>query len=285
MVIMVQSKVAVVTGASGGFGSLTVVNLAKQGYVVLAAMRDVSKVSVFEPFQNEKWYKQIIPVPLDVTKEESIRDFQYYIEKIGRCDVLVNNAGFALGGFSEEIQMSEYRDQFETNVFGVMGVTQTVLPLMRQQRFGKVINVSSISGLFGFPGLSPYVSSKYALEGYSESLRLEVKPFGIDVALVEPGSYRTNIWSSGRVVTEQSLKKDSPYFDYMERIEQELKNGEDSLGDPQEVADLISQLADRKMIRNLRYPVGKGVKGMVKAKTILPWSALEKLILKKLKRI
>ncbi|QST01290.1 SDR family oxidoreductase [Pontibacillus sp. ALD_SL1] len=282
---MVQSKVAVVTGASGGFGSLTVVNLAKQGFVVLAAMRNVSKMSVFEPFEGETWYKQIIPVPLDVTKENSIRDFQYYIEKIGRCDVLVNNAGYALGGFSEEIQMSEYREQFETNVFGVMAVTQKVLPLMRQQRFGKVINVSSISGLFGFPGLSPYVSSKYALEGYSESLRLEVKPFGIDVALVEPGSYRTNIWTSGRVVTEQSLKKDSPYFDYMERIEQELKDGEDSLGDPQEVADLISELADKKTIRHLRYPVGKGVKGMVKAKSILPWSALERIILKKLKQI
>ncbi|KGP92192.1 hypothetical protein N780_01090 [Pontibacillus chungwhensis BH030062] len=281
---MVRSKVAVVTGASGGFGSLTVVNLAKQGYVVLAAMRNVSKVSVFEPFQDEKWYKQIIPVPLDVTKEDSIREFQYYIEKVGRCDVLVNNAGFALGGFSEEVQMSEYREQFETNVFGVMGVTQKVLPLMREQGFGKVINVSSISGLFGFPGLSPYVSSKYALEGYSESLRLEVKPFGIDVALVEPGSYRTNIWTSGRVVTEQSLKKDSPYFAYMERIEEELKNGEGSLGDPQEVADLISELADKKTIKNLRYPVGKGVKGMVKAKSILPWSALEKIILKKLKQ-
>ncbi|MCD5322367.1 MULTISPECIES: SDR family oxidoreductase [Pontibacillus] len=282
---MVKGRVAVVTGASGGFGSLTTMNLAKQGYVVLAAMRNMEKVSVFDSYQNEKWYKQIIPVPLDVAKEESIRDFKYYIEKVGRCDVLVNNAGYALGGFSEEIKIEEYRDQFETNVFGVMGITQAVLPTMRRQGFGKIINVSSISGVFGFPGLSPYVSSKYALEGYSESLRLEVKPFGIDVALVEPGSYETNIWTSGRVVTERSLQEDSPYYSYMESIEKELKNGKDSLGNPKEVADLITALANKGSLKALRYPVGKGVKALVKAKALMPWSTLETIILKKLKQL
>lgn len=282
---MVKGRVAVVTGASGGFGSLTTMNLAKQGYVVLAAMRNMEKVSVFDSYQNEKWYKQIIPVPLDVAKEESIRDFKYYIEKVGRCDVLVNNAGYALGGFSEEIKIEEYRDQFETNVFGVMAVTQAVLPTMRRQGFGKIINVSSISGVFGFPGLSPYVSSKYALEGYSESLRLEVKPFGIDVALVEPGSYETNIWTSGRVVTERSLQEDSPYYSYMESIEKELKNGEDSLGNPKEVADLITALANKGSLKALRYPVGKGVKALVKAKALMPWSTLETIILKKIKQL
>lgn len=147
---------------------------------------------------------------LDVTNQESITRFQLFLKQLDQVDVLVNNAGYASGGFVEEISIEEYRRQFETNVFGAIAVTQIVLPFMREQKSGKVINVSSISGKIGFPGLSPYVSSKHALEGWSESLRLEVKPFGIKVSLVEPGSYNTNIWEVGQQLAQSHSNSESP---------------------------------------------------------------------------
>ncbi|WP_345290140.1 SDR family NAD(P)-dependent oxidoreductase, partial [Streptomyces gulbargensis] len=169
-------------------------------------------------------------------------------EKQGRIDVLVNNAGYAGAGFSEEVSVEEYKAQFETNVFGVMAVTQAILPLMRRQMSGKIINVSSISGRVGFPGLSPYIASKHALEGYSESLRLELKPFGVDVVLIEPGSYQTNIWTTGKKVAEKSLEKDSPYYETMKKMEHYLERSSGNYGDPQEVAKLIVKLAKQDKV-------------------------------------
>ena len=156
---------------------------------------------------------------LDVTDQNSIHNFQLFLKEIQKVDLLVNNAGYANGGFVEEIPVEEYRKQFETNLFGAISITRLVLPYMRKQRIGKIINISSISGQVGFPGLSPYVSSKYALEGWSESLRLEVKPFGIDVALIEPGSYNTNIWEVGKQLAENQSDITSPYKEYMDKIQ------------------------------------------------------------------
>jgi NAD(P)-dependent dehydrogenase (short-subunit alcohol dehydrogenase family) len=182
-------KTAIVTGSSSGFGLLTAIELALKGFTVIATMRDVNKAQPLLELAKENRVENFIHVlPLDVTSTESILLFRDKLENYPSIDVLVNNAGYALGGFSEELLIEDYRLQFETNFFGLIAVTQTVLPLMRAKKQGRIINMSSISGRIGFPGLSAYVASKHALEGYSESLRLELKPFGIDVSLIEPRS-------------------------------------------------------------------------------------------------
>ncbi|WP_235988802.1 SDR family oxidoreductase [Aquibacillus kalidii] len=270
---------AVVTGASSGFGLLTTIELAKQGFDVLATMRSVEKASIYSTFiEKSEWLNRIHPFRVDVTNQNTIMELKKKIESIGRLDVLVNNAGFAIGGFAEEIEIADYRKQFETNVFGLMAVTQALLPIMRAQQQGKIINISSVSGRVAFPGLSPYVSSKHALEGYSESLRLELKPFGIQVALVEPGSYSTNIWSTGMEVAQ---KKDgeTPYQFYLESIMSNLESGKEKHGDPRQVAKLIVNLATKKQWKKLRYPIGRNLRLLLLVKQVIPWSWWEKIVL------
>ncbi|MEH7460458.1 oxidoreductase, partial [Bacillus sp. JJ1127] len=213
-----NKKIAIITGASSGFGLLTTLELAKKDYLVIATMRNLDKQAELLSQVAGLHLQQNIKIhQLDVTDPESIHAFQLFLKELNRIDLLINNAGFASGGFIEEIPIEEYRKQFETNVFGAISITQTILPYMRKRKSGKIINVSSISGQVGFPGLSPYVSSKYALEGWSESLRLEVKPFGIDVSLIEPGSYNTNIWEVGKELAENYSEATSPYKEYMNK--------------------------------------------------------------------
>ena len=276
-----SQKTAIVTGSSSGFGMLCVIELALSGLTVLATMRDVTKATTLLELAKEKKVENLIHIhPLDVTSADSINLLKSYLVEHPSADVLVNNAGFALGGFSEELLIDDYRKQFETNFFGVIAITQAILPFMRAKGRGRIINISSISGKIGFPGLSPYVSSKHALEGYSESLRLEVKPFGIDVSLVEPGSYQTNIWTS---MDQMEFNPDSPYYAYMKSLLSEIEGGKSDFGDPNEVAQLVAQIATQPKSPNLRYPIGKGVKGNLFFKNNLPWKLLEKIILKKLK--
>jgi NAD(P)-dependent dehydrogenase (short-subunit alcohol dehydrogenase family) len=278
-----NQKIAVVTGSNSGFGLLTTLQLAKIGFKVIATMRDPDKRVELVSQAKKIGVEQSIHVhSLEVTSEESISEFSSFLTDIGRIDVLLNNAGYAAGGFAEEVSIEEFRAQFETNVFGVIRVTQLVLPYMRKQGKGKIINMSSISGRIGFPGLSPYVSSKHALEGYSESLRLEMKPFGIDVHLLEPGSYRTNIWTSGKKITSRSLDRHSPYYFYMKAINAEIEAGKDSLGDPREVVAIVSDLVLNKR-NHFRIPIGKGVRLTLLIKSILSWSILETIVLKKLR--
>lgn len=276
-------KLAIVTGSSSGFGLLTCLEFAKNGYLVLATMRDLGKASLLLEKAKTLGIEQLIHTfELDVTSENSLENFREYIQNLERIDVLVNNAGYAGAGFVEEIPLDEYRQQFETNVFGVISVTQAVLPKMRMQQFGNIMNVSSISGKIGFPGLSPYIASKHALEGWSESLRLEMKPFGVFVSLVEPGSYQTNIWSTGKKVTDKSLQESSPYFETMKKIETHLQKNEVNYGNPEEVAKCMVKIASEPS-PSLRYPIGKGVKAGIALKNSLPWKYWEKLFLDKLK--
>ncbi|WP_102028377.1 SDR family oxidoreductase [Salirhabdus sp. Marseille-P4669] len=276
-----MSKVAVITGASSGFGLLTTIKLAEEGYDVLATMRNLDKAKVFPSLvKDQNVLNRIEPFYVDVSDEESIQNLKVKLNAFPHVHLLVNNAGYALGGFSEEIKLEDYRKQFDTNVFGAINVTQAILPIMRRQQFGTIINVSSISGRVGFPGMSPYVSSKYALEGYSESLRLEVKLFGIQVALIEPGSYRTNIWSSSVEQSEAYMKEDSPYYEYTAALKSYINANEEAHGNPMEVAELISQIAAMKKIKKLRYPVGSGVKMTILFKSLLPWALWEKVVVK-----
>lgn len=273
-------KTVIVTGSSSGFGELITIELAKSGYNVVATMRNLSKKdSLLKIAASENVTDKVTVFPLDVTLQESIENFKEFVQSLNSVELLVNNAGYAQGGFSEELTLDDYRNQFETNFFGVIAVTQAVIPAMRKQRSGKIINMSSISGRFGFPGLSAYVASKHALEGYSESLRLELKPFGIDVVLVEPGSYKTNIWQSVGTV---SVRDQSPYKSSMEAILNELKSSEDQYGNPQDVASLVASIASANSPK-LRYPIGKSVKNTLLFKSLLPWVTIEKIVMKKLK--
>ena len=275
------NKSAIVTGSSSGFGLLCAIELALKGFTVIATMRDVKKAQPLLHLAKEKNLVELIQIhSLDVTSTESINDLKNLLTTYPSVDVLVNNAGFALGGFSEELSIEEYRRQFETNFFGVIAVTQAALPFMRTRRQGRIINMSSISGRMGFPGLSAYVSSKHALEGYSESLRLELKPFGIDVSLIEPGSYQTNIWTS---VDEMEISSDSPYLSYMESMLKEINSGKEEHGNPIEVAKLVAQIASQQKSPDLRYPIGKSVKKNLFLKSQLPWRFIEAAILKRLR--
>ncbi|CAH0343825.1 oxidoreductase [Bacillus sp. CECT 9360] len=275
-------QIAIVTGSSSGFGFLTSLELARRGFQVIATMRNLQKGEILTKKAKELGIERNIEIhELDVTSEASIQSLKRLLESLGRLDVLVNNAGYAGAGFVEEIPVAEYRQQFETNLFGLIAVTQAVLPLMREQGNGNIINISSISGRIGFPGMSPYVASKYALEGWSECLRLEMKPLGINVALVEPGSYQTNIWSTGKQVTERSLQVDSPYFEWMGKLEDHLLKSEPQYGNPQEVANKVADLSQLNDM-TLRHPVGKGVKLSIRLKNSLPWRSWEKAVLKRL---
>ncbi|MGH0593404.1 oxidoreductase [Bacillus pretiosus] len=280
-----NKKIAIITGASSGFGLLTTLELAKKDYLVIATMRNLEKqVDLISQATKLNLQQNIKVQQLDVTDQGSIHNFQLFLNEINRIDILINNAGYANGGFIEEIPVEDYRKQFETNLFGAISITQLVLPYMRKQKSGKIINISSISGQVGFPGLSPYVSSKYALEGWSESLRLEVKPFGIDVALLEPGSYNTNIWEVGKQLAENQSDTTSPYKEYMYKIQKYINNGNDTLGNPMDVANKIVEIAEAKHT-TLRYPIGKGVKFMILAKKILPWRLWEFLLLRSFKKM
>ncbi|QIW19295.1 SDR family oxidoreductase [Bacillus thuringiensis serovar andalousiensis] len=280
-----DKKIAVITGASSGFGLLTTLELAKKDYLVIATMRNLNKQEDLISQATQLNLQQNIKIQqLDVTNQNSIHNFQLFLKEINRVALLINNAGYAHGGFVEEIPVEEYRKQFETNLFGAISITQLVLPYMREQKSGKIINISSISGQVGFPGLSPYVSSKYALEGWSESLRLEVKPFGIDVVLVEPGSYNTNIWEVGKQLATNQSEITSPYKEYMDKIQKHINSGSDTFGNPIDVSNKIIAIAESKRTK-LRYPIGKGVKFMMFAKKILPWRLWEYLVLRSFKKM
>ncbi|MGD6877483.1 SDR family oxidoreductase [Bacillus infantis] len=270
-------KNAIVTGASRGFGLLISIELAKRGYSVTAAMRDMSSsAELLKQAEKAGAEDKITLHELDVASEESILRFRTCLKRLGSVDLLVNNAGFAGAGFAEEVELAEYRSQFETNVFGVFAITQAVLPYMREQKRGRIITISSISGKMGFPGLSPYVASKHAVEGWAESLRLEMKPFNVDVVLIEPGSYNTGIWSTGKKVSSRSLQSDSPYYAYYSQLENYLNKSSEKYGDPAEVAELCGKIAGKKITR-LRYPVGKGTALTLKLKDRLGWRNWERL--------
>lgn len=277
-----NKKIAIVTGASSGFGLLTAVKLA-QSFFVIATARQPEKAEQLRGLAAKHHVADSIHITtLDVTDEHSIEAFGKTISAYAPIDLLVNNAGTAYGGFIEDVPMEHFRKQFETNVFGLINVTKTFLPYIRKHSGAKIINVSSISGLTGFPALSPYASSKYALEGFSESLRLELLPFGIETALIEPGSYKTSIWSTSLSNHMTVPADDSAYHQYYKKILSYVEKNADESGDPQEVADLIYQLAMKQRLKKLRYPIGKGVKLTLLFRALFPWSAWESILKKKL---
>ena len=203
-------RVVVITGASSGIGLLTAVEMAGRGYTVVGLMRDLARRTRLDEAAA------IAGVKVDVRRLD-VTDFPAIppavadiVRDHGRIDVLVNNAGFAMAGFLEDILLEELRQQFETNFFGAVAMTRAVLPTMRAQRSGHIIMVSSISGRVGELGIGSYSASKFALEGWSEALRQEAVPLGIQVVLVEPGSFRTDIWDRNARIGKFAMDKSSP---------------------------------------------------------------------------
>jgi len=197
------------------------------------------------------------------------------VRDYGRLDVLVNNAGFAVAGFAEDIQLDELRLQFETNFFGAVAMTKAVLPTMRGQRSGHIIQISSIAGLHGSVTVSSYSASKHALEGWSESLRMELNALGIKVVLVEPGAFQTDIWTRGAVMGAQSTKSTSPNLQRSLRMRTAVEKLPKA--DPIVVAQFIVTIAQNPNPK-LRYVVGRDAKLQLALKRILPWKWHEKLI-------
>ncbi|WP_223701503.1 SDR family oxidoreductase [Sutcliffiella deserti] len=278
-----NQKTVLITGASGGFGKAFTKRFLMDGYHVIATIRQEAKRDLVLDGLTQEEQENLTILILNVAEDHSIERFKIQLEKIKQIDVLINNAGFAMAGFAEELSIAEYKLQFETNFFGVIRVTNAVLPMMRKQGGGKIINISSISGLIGFPSLSPYVSSKHALEGYSESLRIEVQPFGIDVVLIEPGSFQTNIWTSGTHLAKMTNHPTSPYKSMFTSINERLQAEKSSYGDPLAVADVVVRVANSKRSPALRYKVGKGVKLSLFVKRLLPWKWWELLVRNQLK--
>jgi len=197
------------------------------------------------------------------------------VRDYGRIDVLVNNAGFAMAGFAEDIKLDELRTQFETNFFGAVAMTKAVLPTMRKQRSGHIIQISSIGGLQGSITVSSYSASKHALEGWSESLRLEVNALGIKVVLVEPGAFATGVWTEGARMGEEAKKNTSPNFQRSLRMREVIQKIPKA--DPMAVARAIVAIAQDSNPK-LRYLVGRDAKMQLVMKRILPWKTYEKMI-------
>jgi NAD(P)-dependent dehydrogenase (short-subunit alcohol dehydrogenase family) len=272
--------VALVTGASSGFGLLTCIELARAGFRVFGSMRDLGRSNALEQAALAAGVG-VERVAIDVTDVGTITTgVAEVVAKAGRIDVLVNNAGYGLGGFFEDVSDDELRAQFDTNFFGLAAMTRAVLPGMRERRQGRIINVSSIGGRVANPGLSAYSASKFAVEGLSESLRLELLEYGIFVVLIEPGTFKTDIFGKNRRLAKRAEDPRSPYYARAKQIEALVDRIlARSKADPNDVALAIVHAAKAKAPR-LRYLVGKDAHGEALAKAILPSKWFEAAVLK-----
>ena len=267
---MKAQNVALVTGSSSGIGFEISLLLARNGFNTYASMRNLEKSkSITEIANREKLPLKVIQ--LDVNDDISVREaIDRVVEENQRIDVLVNNAGYGLLGALEDLSIEEIKDQFETNFFGAIRVTQQALPVMRKQKSGTIVNISSVGGRMGIPSLSAYHSTKFALEGLSESISYELEPFGIRVVLIEPGFIRTNIMNSS-IIAKKAQDPNSPYFSLTQQLERSFKSAmEDTSASspPEEVAKVILQAVTYERPK-LRYAVGNDASSLIQAKTTM----------------
>ena len=248
-------KVAVVTGVSSGIGQATAAKLAKSGYRTFGTVRSAIDS-----------HSDIELVRVDVRDRDSVDEgIASIFERAGRIDVLVNSAGSALISAAEETSTEETRELFETNVFGVMRMTQAVLPAMRAQRSGRIINISSVLGFLPAPFMSVYAATKHAVEGYSESLDHEVRNFGVRVIVVEPGFTRTNLGRHNGGAQKPLPEYDDVRQRVVARVNESIENGVD----PAIVAEVVLRAATDVTPR-LHYPVGREAKFLRLLRSIAP---------------
>jgi len=258
-----QSQIILITGASSGFGKFTAQMLSEQGHIVYGTSR--------KPSENMNNVKMLV---VDVTSPLSIRQaVEQIISEQGRIDVLINNAGIGIGGALELATEDEVSKQMNTNFFGVVNMCREVLPLMRKARKGKIINISSIGGVMGIPYQGFYSASKFAVEGYSEALALEVHPFHIKVCLVEPGDFNTGFTDNRNISEQTRLNADyrESFLKSLEIIEKEERNG----CHPRKLAAAICKIVARKN-PSFRTKVGPLVQVLfAKSKRWLPDSVMQ----------
>ncbi|MGH1516808.1 SDR family NAD(P)-dependent oxidoreductase [Chryseobacterium sp. JK1] len=227
-----MAKTVLITGASKGFGKAWAEAFLARGYKVAATARNVETLNDLK----DQYGDSVFTLKLDVdNREESLSVVQKVHEHFGSIDILINNAGYALMGAIEESNEQESRAQFETNFFGTLWLTQAVLPIMRAQKSGHILQVSSILGLATLPTMGLYNASKFAVEGLSETLATEVKQFGINVTLVEPNGYASNIWHTG--ISTQS----NPAYD---GIKKAFSESETSFGEVEATVPAIIKLVE-----------------------------------------
>ena len=249
---MKRAPVAVVTGASSGFGLLTSISLAELGFRVFATMRVIGRRDDLDEAAARAGVDLDV-VSLDVTDDRSVGEAIERIEAAaGGIDVLVNNAGIAVAGLFEDLDVTELREQLETNVIGIVRTTQAVLPRMRARRSGRIINVSSAGGKLPTPMLSGYCGTKAAVDALSEALRIETKPFGLSVSVVAPGTFKTAIFAQNRRVARRASDPESPFFDRNQRLERGVARMlAQNQANPQDVADAVVRAATER--RPSRY--------------------------------
>ena len=280
-VYMQEPKVALVTGSSSGIGFVTAILLARSGYHTYASMRNIKKSKKITDMAEKK-NLSLQFVELDVNNDNSVKDaIDKIVREKNRIDVLVNNAGYGLFGSLEDMSLEEIKSQFETNFFGVIRVIQNSLPIMRKQQGGGfIVNISSVGGRMSVPVLSAYNSTKFALEGMSESLSYELEPFGIRVVIIEPGFIRTNIMNSS-ILSKKSQVPNSPYFSLTQKVAKHFNSmvNDPSSTHPEEVAKTILKAITSES-RQLRYTVGDDADSIIQAKKTMLDADFENLIKK-----
>jgi NAD(P)-dependent dehydrogenase (short-subunit alcohol dehydrogenase family) len=271
------SRAVLITGCSSGIGWATAERLARGGWAVYATARDVEAVAPLEALGCRL-------LPLDVTEEDSMRAAVEEVERMeGAVGVLVNNAGYSQSGAVEEVPMEKVRRQFETNVFGLVRLCQLVLPGMRRQGFGRIVNLSSMGGRLTFPGGGFYHASKYAVEALSDALRFEVRGFGVEVVVVEPGLIRTGF---ARTAVGSMGEGSGPYAGFEAGVARTTRENYESGplaalgGGPEAVAETIERAISAARPR-ARYTVTPSARVLISARRLLPdraWDGLLGLI-------
>jgi NAD(P)-dependent dehydrogenase (short-subunit alcohol dehydrogenase family) len=266
------SPVVLVTGGSSGIGECTARALLARGFTVYAVARRVDRMADLAA-------AGVHTFAMDVTDDDSmVAGIARIVDEQGRIDVLVNNAGYGSYGAVEDVPIDEARRQFEVNVFGLARLVQLVTPHMRAQRSGRIINISSIGGKFYEPFGAWYHATKFAVEGFSDSLRMELRPFGIKVVLIEPGPIRTE-WNE--IARDSLLERsgDGPYADHARRAHAVLTRFDEPsrASTPEEVADKIVKAAVAKRPA-ARYPVGRGARTITTSRDLLPDRVFDEVV-------
>ena len=271
-----MQKVVIVTGASSGIGKATAMQLINEGHTVYGAARRVEKMSELV-FAGGK------AVAMDLTNRKQVHtEIQKIIKTEGRIDVLVNNAGYAVYGPIEEVSHEKAKEQFEVNLFGLAEATKGVLPAMRKQKSGSIINVSSIGGKIYGPMGAWYHATKHALEGWSDCLRVEVNPFGIDVVIVEPGVINTGF--ADAMDHKMDVEDGGPYQAFKTAMTNMMKNTSNpkQSSHPSVIAQSISKAIKSKKPKT-RYLAGKMAKQTLLARKLLSDKAFDKMFLRMVK--
>ena len=261
---MNEKRFAIVTGSSSGIGFEISLMLARNGLTTYATMRDLHKSSTLKSIAD----KEKIPlrcVQLDVTDDMSVKQaIETIVNESHNIDILVNNAGYGLSGALEDLLIDEIKLQFDTNFFGLIRATQAVLPIMRNHGSGIIVNISSGLGRFGIATSSAYASSKFAVEGLTESMSYELEPFGIKTILVEPGIIKTNFIKAA-VLAQKSKDPNSPYFQFMNNMDEGMKKLIENSESPEYVARVVLDAINDSNPK-LRYLAGKDVEQIMEIK-------------------